>query len=120
MPSSVRVKRSIVDESHSELSIVRQCELLGLNRSSYYRKPLCKRKENTVILMVAIDEIYTAHPFFGARRIKDELQERGLRTSRRRIRRLMEMMGLETLSPRPNTSDQGRIMYIIHIFSEGS
>ena len=108
MPSSVRAKRTIVDESHSKLSIVRQCELLGLNRSSYYRKPLCKRKENTVILMAAIDEIYTAHPFFGARRIKDELRERGLRTSRRRIRRLMEMMGLETLSPRPNTSRPGK------------
>jgi len=61
-----------------------------------------------VILMAAIDKIYTAHPFFGARRIIDELQERGLRTSRRRIRRLMEMMGLETLSPRPNTSRPGK------------
>lgn len=98
----------IVDESHSELSIVRQCELLGLNRSSYYRKPLRKHKENTVILMSAIDEIYTAHPFFGARRIRDELRDRGVRTSRRRIRRLMEMMGLETLSPRPNTSRPGK------------
>ncbi len=61
-----------------------------------------------MILMSAIDEIYTAHPFFGARRIKDELRERGLCTSRRRIRRLMGMMGLETLSPRPNTSKPGK------------
>lgn len=108
MPSSVRARKAIVDENHPDLSIVRQCTLLGLNRSSYYRKPLRKRKENTVILMSAIDEIYTTHPFFGARRIRDELRERGYCTSRRRIRRLMKMMGLETLSPRPNTSKPGK------------
>lgn len=60
------------------------------------------------MLMSAIDEIYTAHPFFGARRIRDELREKGIRTSRRRVRRLMEMMGLETLSPKPNTSRPGK------------
>jgi putative transposase len=108
MPSSVQGRRTVVDEMHPEISIVRQCGLLGLNRSSYYRKPSRKRRENTVELMVAIDEIYTAHPFFGARSIRDELRDRGIRTSRRRIRQLMLMMGLETLSPRPNTSRPGK------------
>ena len=108
MPSSVRGKRAVVDANHSEISISRQCDLLVLNRSSYYRKPSRKRREGTVMLMSAIDEIYTAHPFFGARRIRDELREKGIRTSRRRVRRLMEMMGLETLSPKPNTSRPGK------------
>lgn len=108
MPSSAAAKRRIVDETHPELSIVRQCELLGLSRSTYYRKPMKKHKEKTVLLMSAIDEIYTAHPFFGTRRIRDELRDRCLKTGRRRIGKLMEMMGLETLSPRPNTSRPGK------------
>jgi putative transposase len=70
-----------------------------------------------VILISVIDEIYTAHPFYGARRIRDELRERGIRTSRRRIRKLMDMMGLETLSPKPNTSkarkDHVRYPYLL-------
>jgi putative transposase len=101
-------RRAAVEVDHRGISVVRQCELLDLNRSTFYRKPSRRAREASVGLMSAIDEIYTAHPFKGARRISSDLKDRGIHAGRKRVRHLMRLMGLEALCPRPNTSRPGK------------
>jgi len=85
------------------LSIVRQCELLGLARSSCYYQPAGESPEN-LALMRQIDEQYLKTPYFGSRRMADVLA-----INRKRARRLMELMGIEAIYPkrRPRTSQPG-------------
>ncbi len=89
-----------------ELSIYRQCELIGLNRSTYYLPPAVESEEN-LRLMRLIDEQYTRTPFFGSRRMTAALQRRGEAVNRKRVQRLMALMGLEGLHPgrRTTTAD---------------
>ena len=72
---SVDEKRQYINPDHATLSISRQCELIGLPRSSYYREQLCglESKEN-MQLMRMIDEEYTRHPFFGSRKTDDGIE----------------------------------------------
>lgn len=85
------------------LSIARQCELLGLNRSTFYLRPATESEEN-LHLMRLIDEQYLRTPFYGSRRMTAFLQRSGEVVNRKRIRRLMRLMGLEGLHPRPRTT----------------
>lgn len=96
-------RRTAVEMQGSEISLVRQCDLLGVNRSTLYRKRVGIDRA-PVDLMAAIDEIYTAHPFKGARRISRDLADRGMKAGRKRVGRLMRLMGLRAICPRPNTS----------------
>lgn len=96
-------RRTAVEMQGSAISLVRQCDLLGVNRSTLYRKRVGIDRA-PVDLMVAIDEIYTAHPFKGARRISRDLADRGMKAGRKRVGRLMRLMGLRAIYPRPNTS----------------
>jgi len=89
------------------LSVRRQCELLGLSRSSRYYEPTGESAEN-LRLMRLIDEQYTAHPFLGSRRMTRWLIERGEEVNRKRVQRLMRIMGLEAIYPKPRTSTPGR------------
>jgi putative transposase len=98
LPKSSSVKRALIDAEHRELSIRRQCELLELERSSYYYEPATETAEN-LKLMRAIDELYLAHPFYGSRRISQELG-----VNRKRAQRLMRRMGLEAIYPKPRTT----------------
>ena len=94
----------MVEPQNKDISIKRQCELLSLSRSSYYKHPRGERDEDT-ILMNAIDEIYTRLPFYGSRRISKELRRaKGIVVNRKRVQRLMRKMGLEAIYPRPNVS----------------
>ncbi len=93
----------MIEREHCDLSIVRQCRLVGISRASFYYRPRPVSEEN-LALMVEIDRCYTAHPFYGARRIAKWLNERGWKVGRRRVGRLMNLMGLEAIYPRPNTS----------------
>ena len=88
------------------MSIRRQCELLGLGRSSYYRKPAKETDEN-LELMHLIDQEYTAHPFYGTRKMRDYLKRKGYEVNRKRIQRLMRLMGLASIAPRKRTSTPG-------------
>jgi putative transposase len=88
------------------LSVRRQCELLGLNRSSLYYEPAGETAEN-LRLMRLIDEQYTAHPFLGSRRMTRWLIERGEEVNRKRVQRLMRIMGLEAIYPKPRLSRPG-------------
>jgi putative transposase len=85
------------------LSIRRQCELLGLNRSSYYLPPAAESEEN-LRLMRLIDQQSLKTPFYGSRRMTAVLGRAGEAVNRKRVRRLMALMGLEALSPRPRTT----------------
>lgn len=84
----------------------RQCELLGLSRSSYYYEPATETTEN-LALMALIDEEYTAHPFLGSRRMTTWLREEGHAVNRKRVQRLMRLMGIEAVYPKPRLSIGG-------------
>jgi len=93
----------LIDSSNSQLSIRRQCELLGLNRSSYYYEPAQETIEN-LRLMRRIDEQYLKTPYFGSRRMAIMLASEGEEVNRKRVKRLMGLMGLETIHPGPRTT----------------
>lgn len=103
---NVSEKRICIQPEFSGLSIVRQCELLSLPRSSYYRSacdPPGTSPEN-LKLMRLIDEEYTRHPFYGSRKIRIYLKCQGHFVSRKRVQRLMRIMGIQSVAPKPNTS----------------
>jgi putative transposase len=85
----------------------RQCELLGLNRSSLYYEPAAESAEN-LRLMRLLDEEYTAHPFYGSRRLTAWLVQEGEAVNRKRVQRLLRIMGLEAIYPKPRLSVPGR------------
>ena len=89
------------------MSVRRQCELLGLSRSSLYYEPAGESAEN-LRLMRKIDEQYTACPFYGSRRMTAWLVEQGEEVNRKRVQRLMRTMGLEAIYPKPRTSTPGK------------
>ena len=92
-----------MEVSHPQLTIHRQCELLGLSRSSFYYQPAEESPEN-LELMKLIDRQYTARPFFGSRRMAVWLGGQGHLVNRKRVQRLMRLMGLEAIYPKPNLS----------------
>ncbi len=85
---------------------MRQCELLGLARSSYYYQSMPESEED-LLLMRLLDEQYTRTPFYGMRKMVVFLQEQGYTVDRKRVRRLMRLMGLETIYPKPHLSLPG-------------
>jgi putative transposase len=85
------------------LSIARQCELLGLSRSGYYYVPTGESELN-LLLLRKIDAEYTAHPFYGYRKITTVLRGQGHAINKKRIARLMQVLGLQAMVPGPNTS----------------
>jgi putative transposase len=99
-------KRATIEMDHPRLSISRQCELLGLSRSSYYRTPWMETEENQE-LMRLIDEEYTRHPFLGSRGMKRYLRRQGHKVNRKRVQRLMRLMGLVSIAPGKRTSVPG-------------
>ncbi len=84
-------------------SMRRQCELLGVNRSSLYYEPVTPDAEE-LALMRRMDELHLKRPFYGSRMMTQTLKGEGLDVNRKRIQRLMRVMGLESLAPKPNTS----------------
>ena len=96
-------RRQMVDRKHPSLSLVRQCALLGVSRSSIYYRPRAASAED-LSLMGEIDRQYLETPFFGSRRMKAWLERRGMGVSRKRVQRLMRAMGLRAIYRRPSTS----------------
>ena len=103
MPASADLKRPLIEPSNAHLSIRRQCELLDLNRSSYYLPPATESEEN-LRLMRLIDEQFLKTPFYGSRRMTACLERSGETVNRKRVQRLMALMGLEAIFPRPRTT----------------
>ena len=96
-------RREMVDREHPSLSLVRQCALLGVSRSSIYYRPRAASAED-LYLMGEIDRQYLETPFYGSRRMKAWLERSGVRVSRKRVQRLMRAMGLRAIYRRPSTS----------------
>jgi putative transposase len=96
----------LVDRSHAEISIRRQCELLGANRSGLYYQPLGESGEN-LTLMRLLDEQYMRTPFYGSRRMTAWLITQGFGVNRKRVSRLMDVIGIEAVYPKPNLSKPG-------------
>ncbi len=94
-----------IEPGHGQLSIQRQCELIGLSRSSwYYQASPTQESAENLELMALIDEQYTKVPFYGSRRITAWLREQGYLVNRKRVQRLMRLMGIEGVGPKPGTS----------------
>ncbi len=87
----------------SGLSIAEQCRILGVSRSGYYYEPIGESEEN-LNLMRRIDELYTDNPAWGSRQMRNRLRLEGLTVNRKRIQRLMRLMGIEALYPKKNLS----------------
>jgi putative transposase len=92
----------MIDRS-DQLPVVRQCELLGLSRSSVYYRPQSV-SEGDLALMRRIDELHLNHPFAGSRMLRDLLRLEGIQVGRRHVATRMKKMGIEALYRRPNTS----------------
>ena len=93
----------MINPEHSKLSVTRQCELLSLNRSRYYHRPVGLSALNKE-LMNRIDELYTEHPFLGYRKITAILNREGYKVNRKRVLRLMALMGLQAIYAKPKLS----------------
>ena len=96
-------KRRLIDPSSKTLPVTRQCELVGLARSSYYYEPSGESEYNRK-LMKRIDEMYTEHPSLGSPKITKLLRNKGHAVNHKRIERLMRVMGLAAVYPKPRTS----------------
>lgn len=101
----------MIEPDHPSLSISHQCDLLGLNRSSYYRVmtkslPMCITDEYNLQLMQLIDEEYLRHPFYGTRKMAVYLNRLGHCVNRKRVQRLMRLMGIQSVAPKPFTSQR--------------
>jgi len=107
LPFSVRVRREFVDPDNEKISVLRQCQLLGLNRTGLYYRGRPESVEDGE-LMRLLDEQYTITPFYGYRRMTVYLQNLGFRVNHKRVRRLMRKLGLEAIYPKPNLSKPGK------------
>ena len=96
-------RRALVDRDDPDLSVATQCRLLKLARSTLYYKPAPVDADD-LALMRRMDELYTKWPFYGSRRMVAGLRQDGLNVNRKRVRRLMRVMGLEAIYQKPNTS----------------
>ncbi len=95
----------MIEPLHKKLSVSRQCGLLNLPRSSYYRKDRrIGESEDNLELMRRLDEEYTRHPFYGSRKLRKYLNDLGYKVNRKRVQRLMRLMGIQSVAPGPNTS----------------
>ena len=92
-------KRKAIEPGHKRITIYRQCELLGLNRSSLYYKPSGETEYNEQ-LMKLIDKQYIETPFYGIDKMTAWLHRKGHSVNHKRVRRLMRQMGLEAVYPR--------------------
>lgn len=93
----------MIARPHPQFTIQEQCALLKVPRSTLYYKPKPVSDEE-LGLMRRIDEIFTKWPFYGSRRLVEELRGEGRIVNRERVRRLMRLMGIEAIYQKPNTS----------------
>jgi putative transposase len=109
---TVDKKQKLIEARNRKISVKRQCELIELNRSTYYYNKRPKDFFNFE-LMKEIDKIYTVIPSYGSPRITNALQSMGYAVNHKRIERLMRLMGIAAICPKPNTSlpEKGHKIY---------
>jgi putative transposase len=96
-------KRALIEAAHPQISIARQCDLVGLPRSTYYYHTQGESAEN-LTLMRLLDQQYTDTPYYGIRRMTAWLRSQGDAVNHKRVARLLHTMGLETIYPKPRLS----------------
>jgi putative transposase len=100
----------MIESNNETISVKRQCELLGLSRSTFYHQTSCKEESEESatkekMLLNQIDEIYMDKPFFGSRKITETLKDDyGLNVNRKAVQRLMRKLGIQAIVPGPHTS----------------
>ena len=102
----VKQRRAAVDRRRPSLSVARQCKLLDISRSGLYSQP-AGISDNDLNLMKLIDRQYMVTPFYGTRSMAAWLKGEGHNVNRKRVRRLMQLMGLKAIYRRPRTSPPG-------------
>jgi putative transposase len=103
----LEIRRNMVDRDYRNLSIARQCDLLLINKSTYYYKPR-DLTERDLEIMKIIDEIYTKHPYFGARRMSKHLVPFGIIVGRKALSRYYGLMAIEAIYPKMNLSKRNQ------------
>jgi putative transposase len=114
----------MINPKHKKISVRRQCDLLGLNRSSFYYQPITalgkldnsisdiirpvRETEMNLNIMDRIDALYMDHPFYGSRNMTVILNREGCNVNRKRIQRLMRLMGIQAIYPKPRLSISGK------------
>lgn len=101
---SLNDARRCIEPLNPAISIARQCELIGLSRSSFYYQPNDKIDETNLRIMRKLDELYTEHPYYGVRRMTACLRREDEDVNVKRVRRLLRLMGLEAIYPKKNLS----------------
>ena len=105
LPGSPAQRRAMIEPAHPQLSVRRQCRLLGLARSTAYHRPRGEPARNLALLR-ALDELYTQYPFFGVARMTVWLRREGWRVNPKRVRRLLRSLGLQALWPKRRLSQR--------------
>lgn len=100
----MKERLEMVEKEESEISIVRQCDLVGVCRSTLYYKPTGQESDLNLEIMQELDKQYMKTPFYGKRRMTTYLNMSGYNINIKRTSRLMQLMGLKALYPKPNTS----------------
>jgi putative transposase len=100
---SASARLSLVDRADNAVPITRQCQLLKVARSTLYHRHMPVSADD-LLVMRHLDEHYLATPFYGTRRMVIALERQGLMVNRKRVRRLMRLMGIEAIYQKPNTS----------------
>ena len=116
--SSILIDKTMINADHEILSIKKQCELLGLSRSSYYYRSTVNKitKDNTFKKLIF--EEYIEHPFYGYRKITMAIRNKGYIVNKKYIQRLMREMGIQAIYPKPNlskpSSEHKKYPYLLH------
>ena len=100
---ALEARKMWIEPEHSELSIRQQCDVLGINRSSWYYRPV-GIDDYTLMLMHELDKQYTETPFYGVLKMTEQLRLLGHPVNPKRVRRLLRQMGLEAVYPQPKLS----------------
>jgi len=101
----VAQRRALI-ETADEPSIRRQCELLQISRTAYYYEP-CPETDENLALLRRLDELHLEHPVYGSRRLTVLLHREGRAVNRKRVSRLLRLMGIEAIYPRRSLSQPG-------------
>ena len=110
---STELRRKMIDKDHEDLSVLEQCNLLALPRSTLYYTPSKAYSERDLLMMRALDELHLEDPTRGTRRMRTALIKRGYKVGRRHVRTLMQIMRIRAVYARPRTTviDPGKYKY---------
>jgi len=103
---NTQARKATIDRTHA-LPLSKQCQLAQVSRSSIYYQPVLVSDEDQALMRI-IDKIHLKRPFLGSRRIRDELIDLGHQVNRKRVQRLMRLMGIRALYPKPSTSKRSK------------